>query len=280
MRDEFTPFLQNGFVQTNEWGRGTSWLLPLSFVRGWDAVRVVDLGASAGLNLLADQLSYQAQDEDGRPLTLFGRESDTPFSMTCRGEIAPLAQLPDIAPRPMIVNRFGCDINPFHIRGEADERRLRSYVWTDRIERLERLDHGLAILREVQESEAPVELHQVTLPDGLPAFLPLLDGSDVPVLLYNTYVTAYFPEKRPLLRQFMHDWAIQQPFPVLWVQCEAGQKDAPTDEQPPDRGWCAWTADLWQDGAHRQFFLGWVYPHGQNAQFSTGLTEWSDFWSS
>jgi len=104
--------------------------------------------------------------------------------------------------------------------------------------------------------------------------LSRLSQDSTPVLLYNTYITTYFPEKRPLFRQIMSDWASQRPFPVLWIQCEAWYEQLPSNEKPPESGWCAWTADLWQQGTHKQFLLGWIHPHGQNASFLSGLRDW------
>jgi hypothetical protein len=51
-------FIQTATVQTNETGRGLCWLLPLLYTN-WTAVHLVDLGASAGLNLAAEQRSYR-----------------------------------------------------------------------------------------------------------------------------------------------------------------------------------------------------------------------------
>ena len=56
-----TAFLQTKSVQTNETGRGIAWLLPVCLA-GWNKIHLLDLGASAGLNLIAEQRSYQFVD--------------------------------------------------------------------------------------------------------------------------------------------------------------------------------------------------------------------------
>jgi hypothetical protein len=57
-RDTLQAFIQNAGVQTNETGRGLCWLLPL-LPTGWETVHLIDLGASAGLNLVADQRRFR-----------------------------------------------------------------------------------------------------------------------------------------------------------------------------------------------------------------------------
>ena len=47
-------FIRTATVQTNETARGLCWLLPV-LSTGWAGIHLVDLGASAGLNLMADQ---------------------------------------------------------------------------------------------------------------------------------------------------------------------------------------------------------------------------------
>src|SRR5690606_1327638 len=57
-RDSLAAFIRRANVQTNETGRGLVWLLPVACL-GWPAVHLVELGASAGLNLVADQRAYR-----------------------------------------------------------------------------------------------------------------------------------------------------------------------------------------------------------------------------
>ncbi len=55
-------FIQTYTVQTNETGRGIAWLLPVSLT-GWNSLHVVDMGASAGLNLVAEQRAFRFMDK-------------------------------------------------------------------------------------------------------------------------------------------------------------------------------------------------------------------------
>ena len=56
-RDELAAFIATRPVQTNEGARGLCWLLPATYT-GWKSAHLVELGASAGLNLAADDRRY------------------------------------------------------------------------------------------------------------------------------------------------------------------------------------------------------------------------------
>ena len=60
-REPLAAFIRSANVQTNETGRGLAWLLPVACL-GWPAVHLVELGASAGLNLVAERRGYRLMD--------------------------------------------------------------------------------------------------------------------------------------------------------------------------------------------------------------------------
>jgi hypothetical protein len=163
-REPLAAFIRRANVQTNETGRGIAWLLPLACV-GWPAVHLVELGASAGLNLVAERRGYRLVDPAApeRVLLALG-EGPAQFTMTSTGGL----ELPAVACCPRLLSRTGGDIHPFHLRGAADELTLAAYVWGDQPARLARLREGIAALREVEHSAAPVGLFPLRLPDELP----------------------------------------------------------------------------------------------------------------
>jgi hypothetical protein len=271
-RAQLAPFIQTATVQTNETGRGLCWLLPLHAVN-WEAVHLVDLGASAGLNLVAEQRAYRlVMAANGRVLADLGQAPPTQFITHCRH---PLSDYP-VTRLPHIVSRTGCDIQPFLLETDGHEQTLAAYVWPDQVHRLHRLREGIAAFRATQPSAAPVTLHQATLPDGLPHFLRLAVPQDNhPVVLYNTYITQYLPQKGQLLRQHLTDWATSQARPILWLQWEPDRAGA----DAPEYGWLLWTADLWHNQTHQQFSLGWIHPHGAQAQFEPGLQRFAQFFA-
>lgn len=261
-REALEAFIRRANVQTNETGRGLAWLLPVAAL-GWPAVHLVELGASAGLNLVAERRGYRLRTVDGEQTLLrVGAAEGPQFDVKLLGspDLSGLRDLTGLNP-PTILSRTGGDIHPFHLRTAADELTLAAFVWADQPARLVRLREGIAALRAVAQSAAPVCLLPLHLPDELPSFLveALSRPPDAPVVLFNTIVTMYLPDGGAGLRQYVADWAGRQDVPVLWLQWE------PTDVpglQPPEREWSAWSADLWRAGEHRRLHLGWVHPHG------------------
>ncbi|MCI0399210.1 MAG: DUF2332 domain-containing protein [Chloroflexi bacterium] len=130
-----------------------------------------------------------------------------------------------------------------------------------------------AAFHRAQHSNAPVCLFPANLPGELPDFLRQIPAEPPhPVVIYNTYMTTYLDDKGLALGKHIGDWAATQPRPVLWLQWEP-----PRDgRQPPEMGWCTWTADRWQGRERRHWSLGWVHPHGQAAELETELGSFGD----
>jgi hypothetical protein len=272
-RASLAKFIQTRTVQTNETGRGLAWLLPVACL-GWPAVHLVELGASAGLNLVAERRGYRLAEADDPSRTLLVL-SDGPrqFTTLARGAV----EFPPLVCCPAILSRTGGDLHPFHLHAAEDELTLASFVWADQVERMARLREGIAALRAVEQTAAPVRLRPLRLPNELPAFLArdLPRPLDAPVVIFNTTVSMYLPDRGTTMRRMIGQWAAEQSVPVLWLQWEL-----PGDLEPPQTGWLAWTADYWpSDGAghERHFLLAWVHPHGSMLEWGPDfkdLTGW------
>ncbi|MCP5101492.1 MAG: DUF2332 family protein, partial [Chloroflexi bacterium] len=148
-REALAPFIQTATVQTNETARGLVWLLPL-MLTDWDTVHLVDLGASAGLNLLAEQRAYRILDEEINVIADLGRGSPPQFQTVCEfsnqgsgvsNQFATLSTQSSIL-STKILSRTGCDIAPFGLETAVDEQTLAAYVWADQPARLQRLREG------------------------------------------------------------------------------------------------------------------------------------------
>lgn len=277
--EAYTPFIQTATVQTNETGRGLAWLWPLLHT-GWREINLVDLGASAGLNLVAEQRAYRLLNTQtdivladlglGQPVQ-FVTNVVNGNEMLSHHENAPRTTHHVSANH--ILSRTGCDLHPFILDSPARELTLMSFIWGDQPHRLERLREGIAAWHEVAR-HTPIHLWPVDLPDELPTFLQRIPANDAPVLLYNTWMTTYLKDKGAALRQHIGRWAAAQQRPVLWVQWEPLHGGP----EPPEYGWCAWLVDLWQGGEHDHWQLGWVHPHGTVMQVRPELATWLDKW--
>ena len=140
--DALHRFVKLNQVQTNETGRGLAWLLPISLA-GWPRIHLLDLGASAGLNLAGDWRHYQIlARQDNRQLLSLGRGQPVQFEIRAGGDNNGLKEhqvgLPDV------ISRIGLDLRPFELKSTQDVAKLTSFVWADQSARLERLKEGIS----------------------------------------------------------------------------------------------------------------------------------------
>jgi hypothetical protein len=124
-------------VQTNEVGRSSvllGGLLVLTAHLGLP-VRLLELGASAGLNLVPDRYAHEVQ----RDVVLGDPASPVRLPRPWRGPFPPYD-----APLE-IVERAGCDPAPLDPTDADDRLTLTSCVWADQVERFERLRWALQV---------------------------------------------------------------------------------------------------------------------------------------
>ncbi len=272
-REHLREFIQASHVQTNETGRGISWLLPISLA-GWARIHLLDLGASAGLNLAANRRNFRfVEEQNGRPYYRLGHGDPVQFEVRTQGA-ADNFDGADSA-MPFILSRLGCDINPFFLRTTLDEATLAAFVWADQRERLARLREGIAAFRETNKGSAPVELHAIDLPDGLPNLLDQhISDDNAPLICYNTFVRMYLPDKGSALRHLLIEWAQNKARPVVWIQWEPSSSLNELHGKAPEFGWLAWTIDLWYRGGAYHWHVAWVHPHGQQIHWLPDLKDW------
>lgn len=142
-------------VQTNEVQR--SWALLPAFLTVADErpLDLLELGPSAGLNLLWDRYRYRysAGTWGESSLTLAGDERTAlPGSLLDR--------------RVDVVRRRGIDLNPVDATTDHGARLLQAFIWADQTERRERLRRAIDVLRT-----EPPELMRGDYVETLPALL-------------------------------------------------------------------------------------------------------------
>lgn len=127
-------------VQTNEVGRSAV------LVGGYAAVthrtalplRILEIGASAGLNLRWDHFAY----DTGREVS---GDPDSPVRFSGVWVGTP----PDLPPRFEVAERSGCDRNPLDATTADGRLTLMSFVWPDQVERFARLEAAIEVARRV-----------------------------------------------------------------------------------------------------------------------------------
>lgn len=133
-------------VQTNEVGRSAVLAPGFAAVarRSGLPLRVLEVGASGGLNLRWDRYWYDTGES-----TLGDAASPVRFIGAWRP--APEG-LPDLGGRVEVVERAGCDRNPLDVTTDEGRRTLRSYLWPDQVERQARLDAAFEVAERVPVS--------------------------------------------------------------------------------------------------------------------------------
>ena len=123
--------------QTNEVGRAAPLIGGLLHIsaRQHRPLRLIEIGASAGLNLRADH--FRVELSGGRGVG--PRDSPVVLAAAWEGDIPPLAAA------FQIVERAGCDVEPLDPTTADGRLTLTSYVWPDQLERLSRLRGALEV---------------------------------------------------------------------------------------------------------------------------------------
>jgi hypothetical protein len=138
----------NRHVQTNEVRRSGALLggfLTVAAARRLP-LRVLEIGSSAGLNLLWDHYRYEVVQHLGETLApprhVWG-DPESPVLVRSEWD-GPLDVFDATA---SVVERAGCDVAPIDVGDPAQARRLESFVWPDQLERLTQLRGAIALAR-------------------------------------------------------------------------------------------------------------------------------------
>ena len=129
-------------VQTNEPGRSAVLFAGLLWLsdRYRRPIRLLEVGASAGLNLLADRYSYVV---DGHELG----DPASPLRFIDPWVPPPPIDLAAAAAKLRIVARAGCDLAPLDPTRPDDQLTLLSYIWADELDRVSRCQRRTESLR-------------------------------------------------------------------------------------------------------------------------------------
>jgi hypothetical protein len=198
-RDFLVRFVQERVVQTNEVQRAWALLPAFLALANGRPLEVIELGPSAGLNLVWDRYRYAYST---------GIWGDGPLVLAGNDRVPPPAEL--LAKRVDVVRRRGIDLNPVDAMREDGARLLESFVWADQAERIERLRTAISIQRD-----DPPEL----IAGDYVAELPSLLADRVPgaqLIVFETASTQYLSrEEHDRLREVMKHAGNAAPFTYL-----------------------------------------------------------------
>ncbi len=202
------PWL-DGPPQTNEPGRSAQLMVGLLEIvaRHGPKLEILEIGSSAGLNLLIDHYRIDLPGISTGP-------ADSPVHL-----IPEWRGPPPPATAPDIVSIRGVDIAPIDATTKAGADRLLAYCWADHTQRIERLAHALSVLRA-----HPPMLEQGDAPDWVEARLaePQPDGV-TRVLMHSIVWTYIAPEGQARITAAMEAAGARATAgkPLAWVRVEA-----------------------------------------------------------
>jgi hypothetical protein len=171
------PWL-DGPPQTNEAGRSAGLMTGLLHLaaRYGPKFEVLEIGSSAGLNLLIDRYRFDLGGVMVGP-------TDSPVTIRpeWRGETPPDAPVE-------IESVRGVDIHPLDLSDPAAGKRLEAYVWVDAVERQARLETAIAMVRD-----GGVDLAAGDAADWVEAQLAEPQSAGVTRVLMHSVVWQYLP---------------------------------------------------------------------------------------
>ena len=215
-REFLARFAAEHEIQTNEVQR--SWALLPAFLSLPDdqPLDLVELGPSAGLNLLWDQYRYRyPAGEWGEPdaeLFLEGRAVDGPPATLLEG-------------RPAVRGRLGIDQSPVDVCRDEDALVLQSFVWADQTPRLERLRAAIAAARRT-----PPDLVAGDYVAALPGVLARCPADGLTVVFHSVSTGYLRREEREELAAIIEEAAAGRP--LAWISYEfvEGEEERPSFE--------------------------------------------------
>jgi len=211
-REEVDRRIDDG-VQTNEVGRAA--VLAGGYAalsrRTHLPLRVLEVGASAGLNLRFDQYCY-----------LTGRRPCGPVESPVRFEGVWEGDPPELPERFEVAERRGCDRNPLDPTTREGRLTLLSYVWPDQLHRIERLSAALEVARRV-----PVTIDDADAGDWVEAQLADEALGRATVVCHSIVFQYLPPASRAKLEGSLRDAGARATgaAPLAWLRMEpAGER--------------------------------------------------------
>ena len=239
-RDAMLGVIETRATQTNEVRRSAVLLPAFLAAATGRPIALVEVGASAGLNLLFDRYAYDYGSGrtlgEGRPV--LPSDVDDAF-------------VPSAFPE--VVWRQGIDREPVDVRDDAAVAWLRACIWADQADRVERFEEAVATARP--DPPSIVHGNALDVLRDVGAEVP----ADAHLVLFHTWVVAYFtrPERAQLFDMIDSIGATRD---LTWLSAESPHIVTPLGLAPDVTtvmGMITYTA-----GERTVSVFGACHPHG------------------
>lgn len=253
--DELAELVATRTIQTNEVGRSAV-LLPAFTAVARAAGRpltLVELGPSAGLNLLFDR--YAVTYSDG--ITVGDADAAVQLACEVRGRLGP----PRDGTAPSVRARVGIDLAPVDVTDPEACRWLEACVWPRLTDRAHRLRAAIDLART-----APPDLRTGNALDLLGAVVDRSDPDTV-VCVFATWVLAYFShDERAELGALLDELGARRDLALVTAEYPSIAPFIDRPERPADagEGRAATVVGIstWLDGRRSSRPVAWCHAHG------------------
>jgi hypothetical protein len=165
-------------------------------------IELLEIGASAGLNLYWDRFAY-------RTASWWWGDGPVQISTDWTGPPPPI----DAVPR--IRARAACDLNPVDVRDPDQRLRLRAYIWADQIERLARFDAAAALAA----ADDP-RVERADAAEWLEARLPHRSPDALTVVYHSVFYQYPRTETRQRIAAAIAQAGERGAAPLAWLRLE------------------------------------------------------------
>jgi hypothetical protein len=165
-------------------------------------IELLEIGASAGLNLYWDRFAYR---------TASWRWGDGPVQISTEWTGAP----PPLDAVPRIRARAACDLNPIDVRDPGERLRLRAYIWADQTERLARFDAAAVVA-----AGHDVRVERADAAEWLEARLPRRSPDALTVVYHSVFYQYPRTETRQRIAAAIAQAGERSGAPLAWLRLE------------------------------------------------------------
>jgi len=246
-REELLGLLARRSTQTNEIGR-CAVFLPVFGLLADEVGPVVhvDVGTSAGLNLLLPHYGYRYE-----PGGTVGEGRAVELTCGVRGP------LPIPAAIPPVVRSIGLDRAPIDVTDDDAARWLEACVWPDQTDRFERLRAAIALAREVG-----VDVRRGDAVTDTPALVAEVGRAGHPVVT-NSWVLSYFtPAARGDYLAMLDAVGAERDLSWIYVESPAQISGLPVPPDETRSELTVLTVARWRDGRRTVDHVARCHPHG------------------
>ena len=199
-REEIRLLLATRLVQTNEVGRCACLLPAFALIAPrtqGQPLSLVEIGSSAGLNLLWDRYSY----DYGEGRRYGALSSPVQIACTLRGNRLP--PFPTVLPE--VTWRLGIDLHPLSVSDPEAKLWLQALIWPENAQRAERLQQAL----HLTEQEPPSIMAGDALA-LLPSVLASVPQETTLCVFHSLTVNQFSREARERLTLLLAEWAAKR----------------------------------------------------------------------